>query len=96
MRLKVSTEFEPLLDLESQQGYITVHFVKEDLQSAVQRWLDHGLHEWVSLTDDGLAYDKYDHQDMHPRSTLANQPEFIPRLKNYLQRQFSFTYELIE
>ena len=87
MRLKVSTEFEPLIDLEYHLGFVKINFAKEELRPAVQRWLDHGLNEWVM---EGT----YPNLDHYPRSTTSEHPDFLPRLRDYLARQFHFYYEL--
>ena len=45
----------------------------------VERWLEDGLSEWV---EEG--------NDVFSRTTLSNDPNFLPRLKHYLERQFDF------
>lgn len=88
MRLKISTEFEPLVDIEVNDGKVQYHFVTDEMQTAVERWIDRGVVEWVQ--------DGPERWDFHPRVTAVAHPQFLFRLKQYLERQFHFTYELIE
>jgi hypothetical protein len=88
MRLKVSTEDESLLDLEMVDGKLQYHFVKEDLQPAVERWVTRGITEWIQ--------DGPERHDFYPRVTYVDHPQFLFRLKLYLEKQFHFTYELID
>jgi hypothetical protein len=88
MRLKVSSDLEPLLDLEMIDGRLQYHFVAVDLQPAVDRWISRGISEWIQ--------DGPERWDFHPRVTYVDHPQFLFRLKLYLEKQFHFTYELIE
>lgn len=40
MRLKISTEFEPLVDIEVNDGKVQYHFVTDEMQTAVERWIE--------------------------------------------------------
>jgi len=50
----------------------------------VERWLEDGLSEWVK------------EGDVFPRTTLSNDPNFLLRLKHYLERQFDFDITITE
>jgi len=65
-------------------GKVSVHEVKSDIQPAVDRWLTRGINEYIGPRHDPM-----------PRHTDADHPEFLPRLKDYLERQFPlFDYDL--
>jgi hypothetical protein len=55
----------------------------DDVRPAIQRWLDNGLDEWVG-----------EREDATPRSTPSSAPEFLERVKAYLERQFLFQADL--
>jgi len=88
MRLRVSTEFEPLIDLEMVDGKLTYHYVKDELQTAVDRWVSRGISEWIQ--------DGPERHDFYPRTTYVDHPQFLFRVKLYLEKQFNFIYELTE
>ncbi len=69
----------PVAELEWRDGATKVLFATETLRPAAQRWLEHGLTEWVGTGDEAV-----------PRSTPSRSPEFLPRLEEYLAGQFRF------
>lgn len=90
MRLKVSCDSNLLFDVEIRDGKVQYWFVAANQQSAVLRWIDRGLFEWVPCSHDDDMYDSY------PRETQIDHPDFLIRVKDYLERQFHFTYQLTE
>lgn len=72
-----------LSQLENQFAIIVR--VSDRVRQGVQDWLDYGLHEWVG-----------EGSEVEPRTTLANHPLFLERVKTYLERQFHFACELGE
>ena len=86
MRLRISSS-ELLIDLESHDsGLLQYHFVKDSLQPAVLRWTARGVDEEVV---DGPEW-----YDTHLEIIQSDDPKFLLKLKNYLERQFDFIYEL--
>jgi hypothetical protein len=80
-----------LIDFEYKDGQTVANYISINLINDATKWLDHGLHEWIELDENDKS------QGHRPRSTLSTHPEFLSRLKHYLQRQFSsFTYFLGE
>jgi len=68
-----------LLTIAWSDGVAEVLFVKEELRSSVAGWLARGLHEWVgAVPGPGKAF----------RRTRSSDPDFVPRLADYLLRQF--------
>lgn len=85
MRLLITGNNEVLIDLTYQDGQTHNNFVAKGLSDTVNRWLQDGLHEWVHI--DGSP---------SPRTTECTDPEFLSRLKAYLEKQFpSFTCSLM-
>lgn len=66
-------------ELEWRDGVTAVVFATETMRPAVERWLEHGLREWVGAAEDAT-----------PRSTSSTSPDFLPRLEEYLAKQFRF------
>jgi len=67
-------------------GVASVILATENMRPAVDRWLQHGVQELVE--EDGSVV---------PRVTTQESPEFLPRLKAYLERQFPLLrFELTE
>lgn len=67
-------------------GIASVIVTTESMRPAVDRWLRHGVQE---LVEDGGS--------VVPRVTPPESPEFLPRLKAYLERQFPLLrFELTE
>lgn len=82
-----------LFDFEYKNGQTVANYICPTLINDTTRWLKNGLHEWIEDETDPLGHGRFGHR---PRSTLSTDPEFLPRLKHYLQRQFRFTYFLGE
>jgi hypothetical protein len=74
---------EVLAVLAWQKGATEVRQVKSTIAGTVQRWIDHGLDEWVGEGDAS-----------EPRTTPSSAPEFLARLEDHLARQFSFRLRL--
>lgn len=72
-----------LMDLVWGAGAAHAREVLPDLAESTQRWIEHGLDEWVG-----------DRGNRHPRHTPSSSPEFLPRLRDYLAGQFNFDYAL--
>jgi hypothetical protein len=90
MRLIIKSDLDVILDLESKDGKLIEHFVKEDLVPAVERWKLQGISEWITK---GEGPDR----DTYPRITSASDEKFLSRLRDYLNRQFNtFNYYLDE
>lgn len=88
MRLKVSSRLGPIFDLEMVDSKLIYHFVKATVQKEVTDWVAHGVIEWVQ--------DGPERYDCYPRVTAIDHPQFFSRLKQHLERQFTFTFELTE
>lgn len=82
-----------LIDFEYKDGKTVANYISPNLINDATRWLEHGLHEWIDDQSDPLGMGRFGHR---PRSTFSTDPEFLPRLKQYLQRSFGFTYYLGE
>lgn len=67
---------EEVLGLVWEDGSLEVRTVTEILEPALARWTEHGIDEWVGT---GM--------DVEPRHTGADDPEFLPRLAEYVRRQ---------
>ena len=83
MTLTVRSSIDTLFILIWENGVITVAHLDEGVRGDTSKWLEHGLDEWVGR---GI--------DAQPRHTPTSHHEFLPRLKEYLERQFHFTYIL--
>lgn len=83
MRLQVISDDNVLIDLIQTNGVICIKEVSKDLKPAVERWLEYGLTELIGI---GI--------DIESRTTPSSNPKFLPRLANYLERQFSLKVEL--
>jgi len=59
-------------------GEVEVESVAEDLRSAVERWLQHGVTEWIGSR-------RFPCQ----RTTRPESPDFLANLRDYLLRQTS-------
>ena len=66
-----------LITLESYEGIIEKHFVINELQESVNKWILYGLNEWVKV--DGK---------IQSRTTQSSDPEFLACLADYILRQF--------
>jgi hypothetical protein len=66
-------------ELEWRPGGTTIVFATDTMRPAVERWIEHGLAEWVGADDEAM-----------PRKTASTSPEFLPRLEDYLAQQFRF------
>jgi hypothetical protein len=82
-----------LIDFEYKDGKTIANYISPNLINDATRWLERGLHEWIDDETDHLGKGIF---GKRPRSTLSTEPEFLFRLKQYLQRQFGFTYYLGE
>jgi hypothetical protein len=83
--LKVSSPTAGLLfELSQNNGQVIIEYCNANVKGDVDRYVDHGLDEWFGY---GI--------NAQPRHTPPNSDLFLPRLRDYLQRQFhEFTYEL--
>jgi len=92
MNLKIfNSKGKLLVHLRQHLGVTTIIEATDDLRPAAQRWLDNGLSEWV----DGPPISGGVYQGSMPRHTPVSSPEFLFRIRDYLQRQFnSFRYEI--
>ena len=79
-----------LIDLEYYDGKTHVNYIKDSLINDTNKWLSYGLHEWIDVEIPGFGPSK------EPRTTLSTDPEFLPRLKSYLQKTYSFQFILGE
>lgn len=66
-----------LIRLSWRLGCVSVDSVVTRHSDAVQRWVSQGLLEWVGAPGDET-----------PRETPSSSELFLPRLGNYLERQF--------
>ena len=73
-----------LLDLEYYDSKTHVNYIKDRLKDDTERWLNHGLIEWIRV---GKRTDPDYHS--YQRVTQSTDPEFLPRVKNYLSN-YSF------
>lgn len=87
MRLRVSTD-ELLFDLELVDGRLQYHYVKDTLQTAIFRWVQYGMEDRVQ--------DSPEWHDFHYETIHIDHPQFLSKLKWYLEKQFPFIYELSE
>lgn len=62
-----------LITLAYRDGKTVAVDVSPRMRPAVERWLDRGLIEWVGPRGDELQ-----------RVTMPSDPEFLPRLRDYL------------
>lgn len=69
-----------MLDLEYYDGKTHVNYIKDSLINDSSRWLNRGLMEWIKEEGENFS---------SPRVTQPTDPEFLPRLKNYLSN-YSF------
>ena len=72
-----------LLALTWKNDVTNIDSVDSEVEKSVNRWIKYGLDEWIGH---GAS--------VHPRSTLSSDPEFLPRLHEYLRKQFRFEYNL--
>jgi hypothetical protein len=72
-----TTKGEILIRLAWSSGRTVTDFVADDLRTAVDKWLAEGLDELVGR---GI--------EAQPRHTSPTEPTFLPRLGEYLERQF--------
>lgn len=77
---------EVVLDMSWEDGVVTIHSATEGMRTAADRWVGHGLHEWVD--------DPADPGWSRPRTTLVTSPDFLLRLHAYLQFQSGFQMDL--
>ena len=66
-------------ELEWRPGGTTIVFATDTMRPAAERWIQHGLFEWIGPDDDAM-----------PRTTASASPDFLPRLEEYLAQQFRF------
>lgn len=71
--------------LEYKNGATSIIYTSHRLKNDVEKWVDHGLHEWYRENEIDGAY---------PRSTESSSPDFLPRLKDYLDKQFGYHFQL--
>jgi hypothetical protein len=90
MRLIIKNDLEILLDLEYKNGELITNYIEETLVTALDRWKLQGISEWITRGEGS-------ERDTYPRVTLASDKNFLFRLKDYLNYQFTaFEYYLEE
>lgn len=80
MRLKVSVTDELLFDLELIDGRLQYHYVKDTLQTAIFRWVQYGVDDWVQ--------DGPERWDCHPETIYIDHPQFLSKLKCIWKNNF--------
>jgi hypothetical protein len=67
------------LRLVQQNGDTDIDYADDIIRPDAEKWIQFGLSEWIN-------------QGIHatPRSTYPQHSKFLPRLKDYLDRQFNF------
>lgn len=71
-----------LFRAEVRGGVAVLTYVDPYVRNDVGKWFAHGLHEYV-----GPRFEE------EPRTTMPDEPEFLGRLKRYIQGQFRFPCE---
>lgn len=85
--LRIYTELEHLATLTWEDGVLSAQDVHPDFTSAIERWSKNGILDWIP-NESGFS---------DPRRTMANDSLFLPRLRDYISRQFSrVSLELID
>lgn len=73
-----------LIRLVREKGRVRVEDAKENMRPTGDRWIRHGLAEYVGPRT-----------NPEPRHTVSDHPEFLARLKGHLEPQFpDFEYIL--
>lgn len=85
MRLIITLGGSTLLDFEHHDGITHTNFSSDEMKNAAARWIRGGLRQ---LVKDDAGY-------MRPRQTDFDSPEFLPRLKEDIERQFSNSFSCI-
>lgn len=82
MRLVVYSDIldRLLIDFEYIDGKLIVNYIKPEIYNDTNRWIKHGLLE-LMRDDDGW---------LTQRVTPSDHPEFLLRLKDYLNKSFNF------
>lgn len=84
LELSSADSAESIVHLVWRGGRVEVRFVAEELRASLDRWLAHGVREWVETADGRRV----------ARITASTEVAFLRRLAADLRRQFNFSVAL--
>lgn len=83
MKFLTVTAFDgELLFRMSWAGTAVLLSARRDMRPPAERWIAHGLMEWINIPTQAAP-----HLIPESRHTLADSPDFLPRLADYIRRQ---------
>lgn len=93
LTIRSSYDDKLIMQLSQENEALTIDFAEGDMVTAAERWKERGIIEWIDIntgTWPTIEAQRTGAYDTRQRVTPSTHPEFLPRLKIYLEKQFSF------
>ncbi len=85
MKLTVSSTLHKLIEIETKEGCAKILYCRDGVENDTRKWLDWGLNERIPYNENDRS------QGSWSRHTDCYEPEFLSRLKAYIEKYFKFT-----